>query len=157
MIQSRWVSKLLAFAGKLQPRRLNNQPFLDARWQDTGMTGGVDQREVGSAQLLPGGVPADPAQAADEAGDSVAVGVQTSSIRWQAATTATQSLAVLITPLRRFTPLRRVRTPQEQGQLQREAARLRGEFCFVFCVHFRSYVLTDSSVSPFGRKMRRSF
>eukprot|EP01047_Picozoa_sp_COSAG01_P033529 COSAG01_NODE_2471_length_7630_cov_3.056566_17_plen_72_part_00 len=27
LIEARWVSKLLAFAGKLRPRRLNNQPF----------------------------------------------------------------------------------------------------------------------------------
>jgi hypothetical protein len=27
LIESRWVSTSLAFAGKLRPRRLNNQPF----------------------------------------------------------------------------------------------------------------------------------
>jgi hypothetical protein len=27
LIDSRWVSKPLAFAGKLRPRRLNNWPF----------------------------------------------------------------------------------------------------------------------------------
>jgi hypothetical protein len=27
VIEARWVSKLLAFAGNLRPRRLNNQPF----------------------------------------------------------------------------------------------------------------------------------